>query len=302
MPSEPFRVALAQYPISRPARMEDYASNLRAWVKEAAGEGARLLVFPEYGAMELASLFGPGVEGDLARQIAEVAGLEAQVDGIHSGLAQEFGVHILAASMPARSGEGHVNRARLFGPGGGSGHHDKAVMTRFESEEWSVSPGGPLRVFDTPLGSIGVCICYDIEFPLIARALCEAGAELLLAPSCTDTAAGYHRVRTGALARALENQCQVAVAPTVGLAPWLPSVDVNTGAAGLYGPSDAGFPPTGVIVEGRLDKSGWVYADVDPARVRKARAQGQVFNNRDWQGQPGAGALALPAPERIRVD
>lgn len=304
--TEPFRIALAQYPIGRPTSLADYERKLEDWVTEAAGEGAGLLAFPEYGGMELASLFGPEVEGDLYRQIDAVDGVVGAVDDLHASLARRLGVYLLAASLPVKHasspGQGPVNRVRLFGPGGGRGRQDKCIMTRFEREQWGVRGGEGLAVFDTALGPIGVVLCYDIEFPLIARALVEAGAGLLLVPSCTDTVAGFHRVRVGAMARALENQCLVAVSPTVGKAPWSPAVDVNVGAAGLYGPPDRGFPDTGVLVEGVRDEPGWVYAEVDPARIAEAREQGQVFNHRDWAEQPGIERLAPMPVRRIRVD
>jgi predicted amidohydrolase len=84
-----------------------------------------------------------------------------------------------------------VNRASFFGPEGPLGVQDKQVMTRFEREQWDVVPGGPLKVFDTRLGRIGVLICYDAEFPLLGRALMEAGVEILLVPSCTEALSGY---------------------------------------------------------------------------------------------------------------
>jgi predicted amidohydrolase len=304
--AEPFRIALAQYPIGRPPSLADYERKLEEWVAAAAGEGGRLLVFPEYGGMELASLFGPEVEGDLQRQIDAIDGIVGAVDDLHASLARRLGVYVLAASLPVKHaslpGLGPVNRARLFGPEGGRGRQDKRIMTRFEREQWGVRGGDGLAVFDTGLGPIGVVLCYDIEFPLIARALVEAGANLLLVPSCTDTVAGCRRVRVGAMARALENQCLVAVSPTVGVAPWSPAVDVNIGAAGLYGPPDRGFPDTGVLVEGVRDEPGWVYAEVDPARIAEAREQGQVFNHRDWAAQPGIERLAPMPVHRIRVD
>ena len=303
---ERFRIALAQYPIGRPAIFADYERKLEDWVTEAAGEEARLLVFPEYGGMELASLFGREVEGDLHRQIEAIDGVVGAIDDLHASLARRFDVYVLAASLPVKDasapGKGPVNRARLFGPQGGRGWQDKRIMTRFEREKWGVRGGDELAVFDTGLGAIGVVLCYDIEFPLVARALVEAGAGLLLAPSCTDTVAGFHRVRVGAMARALENQCLVAVSPTVGAAPWSPAVDVNIGAAGLYGPPDKGFPDTGVLVEGVRDEPGWIYAEVDPARIAEARQQGQVFNHRDWSEQPGVERLAPMPVRRIRVD
>jgi len=140
-------------------------------------------------------------------------------------------------------------------------------------------------VFDTELGCIGVAICYDSEFPLLVRQQVEQGAELLLVPSCTDAAAGYHRVRVAAAARALESQCYVLLSPLVGTLDWSPAVDVNVGAAGIYGPPDRGFPDDGIVAAGTLDQPGWVYATVDLERVHQVRADGQVLNHRHWPEQ-----------------
>ena len=143
-------------------------------------------------------------------------------------------------------------------------------------------------MFETPWGRIGIAICYDLEFPPLVRAQVEAGAWLILAPSCTDGIAGFNRVRLSARARALENQCYVAMAPTVGLAPWLATLDANRGYAGVYGPVDRGFPEDGVLARGALDQPGWVYADLDPLLLDAVRESGGVRNHRDWPANPEA--------------
>ena len=300
-----YKIACAQYPIEFLPDWDAYEAKLTRWVAEAAGEGAALLVFPEYGAMELASL-DPASAGDLQGSLASVSALLPQVDALHGRLAAQFGVYILAASAPAREeardGACYVNRARLFAPNGKVGVQDKQIMTRFEAEEWCVSSGGPMRVFDTALGRIGVLICYDSEFPLLARAQVEAGAHLLLVPSCTDSMQGYWRVRLGCQARALEGQCYVAQAPTVGEALWSPAVDVNHGAAGLYCPPDAAMgpcPEDGVLVIGERGRPQWVYGEVDRSRVAGLRIAGAVLNTRDWGLQ--AGAVGLPAVEVVNI-
>ena len=170
-------------------------------------------------------------------------------------------------------------------------------MTRFEREQWHVSAGQGLRLFETALGPVGVSICYDSEFPLLARALAESGCELLLVPSCTDSLHGYWRVRLGAQARALEGQLVAVQAPTVGLAEWSPAVDVNRGAAGVYGPPDLGFPADGVIAAGDEGAPGWVFATVDRAAIAAVRRDGAVRPLRHWSEQPGA--AVLPVVERI---
>jgi predicted amidohydrolase len=104
-------------------------------------------------------------------------------------------------------------------------------------------------------------------------------------PSCTDTVHGFNRVQISAQARALENQCFVAVAPTVGQAPWSATLDDNHGAAAIFGPVDRGFAPDGIIAQGKMDAQGWVFATLDPARLATVRAQGAVRNHADWPGE-----------------
>jgi predicted amidohydrolase len=292
-----FTVAAAQYPIERLESWEAYEAKLTRWIEDAAVAGAALAVFPEYGAMELASL-DPVTMGDLAGSIETVSALLPRVDALHSALAGRTGMHILAASAPRKDADGWFrNAARLFAPNGKSGVQDKLVMTRFEREQWHIAAGSQLRVFDTTLGRLAVSICYDSEFPLLARACVEAGAEVLLVPSCTDTLHGYWRVRIGAQARALEGQCYAVHSPTVGDAAWSPAVDENRGAAGVYGPPDRGMPEDGVLAVGVEGAAQWVFGEIDTALVADLRADGGVLNARHWAEQPGA--LALPAVEVV---
>jgi predicted amidohydrolase len=290
------RIAAAQYPPEALASLGAYRDKLARWVGEAAGAGAQLLVLPEYGAMEYAAAAGAGVVGDLVASLAAVSDALPEMDAAHAELARRHGVHILAASGPsARGGAGgtgvrYVNAARLFAPSGRSGTQEKLIMTPFE-RDWGVSGGATLRVFDTALGRIGIAICYDSEFPLLVRAMAEAGAEILLVPSCTEFASGWHRVRTAALARALESTCVTVLSPTVGDAPWSPAIDRNTGAAGIFVPADHSFSETGVLAEGEVNRPGWVYADVDLARLAELKASGEMRNAADWRLQPGAAAL-----------
>lgn len=284
------KIATASYPLDNLANWAAYEDKLTAWVAEAAGNGADLLVFPEYGAMELATLAGLDVARDLEASLFAVAERMGDACALHAHLAGAHGVHILSASGPATDAlpagvTRPVNRAHLFTPGGAIGVQDKQIMTRFEAEEWDVVPGGPLQLFDTALGKIGVLICYDSEFPLLGRALAEA--DILLIPSVTEALAGYWRVRIGAQARALENQCVSVMASVVGEAAWSPAVDTSTGAGGIFGPPDTGFPDTGIIALGALNTPGWVYADVDLDAIAAVRTGGVVLNRRDWACQAG---------------
>ncbi len=288
---EVLKVAAAQYPIGQPASLAAWTDKVAAWVKDGAATGADLLVFPEYAAIEQAACFGPEVYADLILTLERVADLAAERVALHAALATEHGVHILVGSGPAKSPDGRfVNAAQLVTPGGAVGVQEKLIMTPFE-HDWGVTAGAPLRVFETALGKLAVLICYDSEFPLLARAAVEGGADAILVPSCTERISGYHRVRTGARARALENTIVTVQSPTVGDAPWSPAVDFNVGAAGIYVPPEHGVSDTGILAQGDLNAAQWVYAAADLAALRRLRTSGEMRNFGDWPAQPGAGPV-----------
>ncbi len=279
------KIASAAYPLDVLTSWAQFEDKIEAWVADAAGAGADLLVFPEYGAMELATLDGLQVAGDLEASLFSVSDRLPDADALHVKLAASYGVHIIAASGPAATETRPVNRARLITPTGQIGVQDKQIMTRFEGEVWDVVPGNNLQVFDTALGKIGILICYDSEFPLLGRALTEC--DVIAVPSVTETLAGYWRVRIGSMARALENQCVTAMSSVVGDAAWSEALGTSFGAGGIYGPPDNGFPPTGVLAAGALNDPVWTYADVDLDQIANVRADGIVLNRRHWAGQDG---------------
>lgn len=285
------KVASAQYPIGQPASLAEWEAKIASWVAEGAATGAELLVFPEYAAIEQAACFGPEVYNDLTTTLERVAELAPSRVAHHAALAKKHGVHILVGSGPAKHADGRfVNATQLVTPSGLVGVQEKLIMTPFE-HGWGVTAGNPLRVFETALGKLAILICYDSEFPLLARAAVEAGADAILVPSCTERVSGYHRVRTGSQARALENTIVTVQSPTVGDAPWSPAVDFNVGAAGIYVPPEHGVSDTGVIAEGTLNHPMWVYAAVDLAALRRLRTSGEMRNFGDWPAQPGAEPL-----------
>lgn len=284
------KVATAAYPLSFLTSWAEYEDKLAHWVDEAAQAGSDLLVFPEYGAMELATLEGRQTAQDLEASLFAVSERLNDADSVHRKLAAEYGVHILAASGPCATEQRPVNQARLITPSGAVVAQDKQIMTRFEREIWGVQAGGPLQVFDTEVGRLGVLICYDSEFPLLGRALKDC--DVLLVPSCTEALSGYWRVRIGAMARALENQCVTVMASLVGTADWSEAVDVSTGTGGIFGPPDTGFPPTGVIAEGDLNSAGWTYAQLDLAEISRVRTDGVVLGRLHWEEQVGRDTAA----------
>jgi len=277
------KIAAAQYDIGFFENWGNYRQKVERWVGEAADQGAKILLFPEYGSMELASLFGQAIYSSLSKQLEAMQSLLDDYIGLYRELAQKHRCYIQSGTFPVRiDGEIYHNRAYLFMPNGDFDYQDKLMMTRFENEQWLINRGLELKCFDTEYGRIAINVCYDSEFPVLARKQVEAGANLILVPSCTDTLAGYHRVRIGCQARALENQCYVVQSPTVGLAPWSEAVDVNIGAAAIYTPVDRGFPDNGILAIGELNASQWVFAEIDLDGIARVREDGQVFNYRDW--------------------
>ena len=280
------RLAAAQYWPEPFARWDDLAAKLSRWVEEAARDGAGLLLFPEYFSMEITAIFGEAVSRSLPLSLSRLQETLPAFLDLFSGLARRHALHICAGSYPVQREDGsYCNRSFFFFPDARVVHQDKLQMTRFEAEQWGVEAGRDLAVFDTDLGRVAINICYDSEFPLFAREQVARGADLLLVPSCTDTLAGYHRVRIGCQARALENQCFVVQSPTVGECPWSEAVDHNTGAAAIYTPVDYGFPADGVLVQGQMNIPQWVFGEIDLTEIARIRREGQVFNYRDWAGQ-----------------
>ncbi|MCI2260378.1 carbon-nitrogen hydrolase family protein [Xanthomonas indica] len=279
------KVAVAKYPIGAPADFAAFADKQAALLGEAAQAGARLAVLPEYLSLELAATFGAEVSARLPASLAAIQALHAPYMRLFADLARRLRLHVVAGSFLLAHGQGRYrNRAYWFTPDGGHGWQDKLQLTGFEKATGLIDGGEALKVFEAEGVRAGVAVCYDSEFPLPVRAQYEAGARLLVVPSCTDTEAGATRVRVGCLARALENRIFVAQSVTAGVAEWSPALDVNTGEATLYAPMDAGFPADGIVAQTRGEQV-WAIAELDFAAFEASRATAQVANDRDWRGQ-----------------
>lgn len=279
------KIAAAQYGIGRPDDFAAFANEAGARVAAAAQAGAGVVVLPEYLALEIAAGQEAAVRADFVRSLAALQAHHDDYVALARELARRHALYLVAGTFLLDVGGGRYrNRAYFVSPEGDVAFQDKLTLTGFERDVRVIEPGDALKVFDTAFGRVGIDICYDIEFPLYARAQVEAGARVLLVPSCTDTEAGANRVRVGCQARALENQVYVACAVTAGEAPWSPALDVNTGSAGLYTPIDRGFPSDGVAV--RADASaGFAFAELDLAALDAFKREAQVANAGDWQAQ-----------------
>lgn len=284
-------LGISQQRVQRTRSFAHWQDLQAARVQAAVEAGAQLLVFPEYGSLELTAHQAESVRLDLRASLLVLQERREEFQACWAALACQHQIAVLAPSFPWLLADGSFrNRALLLTPDA-LGWQDKLTMTRFESEHWGISAGSELVVFEYRGLRFGVQICYDAEFPQPSRRLYEAGIELLLVPSCTDSRAGYQRVRTGCKARALEQQMIVAQAPLTGRAEWSPAIDVNVGRAALYGPSDRGFPASGVIARAVDGLAEWLIAEADLTTLRALRADPSVWNARDWtlQQRPETG-------------
>jgi len=274
------KIALAQYPIDFFHSLEDWKNKINTWVEEATNNKSNILVFPEYGSMELTSLLA---EQDRAQLNIQARLLKAFVDDFiehFKKLAIKFKIYIVAPSIPVYHSEIYTtNRVFVFSPTGQIEYQDKFFMTRFENEEWNIQSGEKvIKVFETENCRFSISTCFDVEFSFPALAAAQAGAELIIAPSCTETIKGANRVHIGARARGLENQIYVAVSQTIGEAKWSPAVDLNYGYAAVYCTPDVGFADDGIIQSGEPNNSGWIYAELRMSHLQKVRDHGAVYN------------------------
>lgn len=276
------KVAAAQYPISQHLSINDWKKHTTLWVENAVNQHADLLVFPEYGAMELVSILSEDIQRDLHRQINEIQHFLPEFIETYKELAARHDVIIVAPSFPVKINTRYFNRSYVFTPKGLAGYQDKFFMTRFENEEWGIhSAPKKLTVFEADWGKFGIQICYDSEFSIGTHHLAENGLDLLLVPSCTETIKGATRVHVGTRARAMEQQVYAIVSQTVGNAEWSPAVDINYGYTGFYSSPDKNFPDEGIIGFGKPQKEEWQIEELDFDLIKTVREDGQVFNFKD---------------------
>ncbi len=275
------KIAAAQYFLKKHQSINDYVESVSQWVEEAANNQAELLLFPEYGSIEMVSMMSPDIQKNLSQQLLEIQNnLELFID-LYQQLACAYNITIVAPSFPLLVDlSTYVNRAFVFNPQGEIFFQDKQMMTRFEDEQWKISSPkkSELTFFKVNSTRVGISICFDIEFPDFSRSLCQKGVDIILAPSCTETIHGMNRVHVGAKARALENQCLVVVSQTVGLVDYSEAIDLNNGYAAFYAPSDVGFPEDGTLAKGELNAVQWLYYEYNQSLFANVRTNGAVFN------------------------
>jgi predicted amidohydrolase len=281
--SNRIRVASLQYFIRPVDTYEQFQDQVVSLVETAQDYDCRLLVFPEYFTCQLLTL--GNVKRPINEQIRDLANQGERFVKMMQDLAKGSGMYIVAGTIPViQEGTGKIfNESYFFNPKGKYGVQGKIHMTRFETEDWFVSSQEKFKIFDTEFGKVAITICYDVEFPELARAAARHGAYILIVPSCTDDRQSFLRVRYCAQARAIENQMFVVHSPTVGSLPMVPAVPLNYGQAAILTPSDFIFSRDGILAEGVPNQESMVLGELDLKIIHEARERGTVLPLRDSQ-------------------
>ena len=198
-----------------------------------------------------------------------------------SELAISSNINIITGSMPEIKDGNLYNVGYLCKRDGGIERYEKLHVTPDEAKIWGLQGGSSLKVFDTDCGKIGVLICYDSEFPELSRLLADEGMDILFVPFLTDTQNGYSRVRLCAQARAIENECYVAIAGSVGNLPKVHNMDMQFAQSMVFTPCDFAFPANGIKAEATPNTEMILIADVDIDLLRQLNQFGSVRNLKD---------------------
>jgi len=288
---EPVRVATAQYQMRRIQNFEEFAKQVEFLVDVASDHKADFLCFPELFTLQLLSLITSARPGLAARELAEYT---PQFIDLMQGLAIRYNVNIIGGSQFTNRDDRLLNICTLFRRDGSTAEQQKIHVTPNESRWWGVQGGNRVEVFDTDRGKIAILICYDVEFPELARVIAESGALLLFVPFNTNDRHGLVRVQTCARARAIENQIYVITSGCTGNLPFVENADLHYAQSGVYTPADLAFARDGIAAEAQPNLETVVIHDLDLEALRRARRNGTVRNWADrrldlyrveWKGE-----------------
>ncbi len=200
-----------------------------------------------------------------------------------SNLAVSYNVNVITGSMPLFDKEAEVlyNVSYLCRRDGTVEEQRKIHITPHERSAWVIEGGNKVQVFDTDAGRIGILVCYDVEFPELARLLALEDMDILFVPFWTDTKNGYLRVRHCAQARAIENECYVMICGSVGNLPQVESLDIQYAQSSVFSPSDFAFPHDAIMAETTPNTEMVFFSDLDLDKLIHVRNEGSVNNLKD---------------------
>ncbi|GGA46632.1 carbon-nitrogen hydrolase family protein [Paenibacillus physcomitrellae] len=272
------RVSAVQYHLHTIHTFDEFADQAEHYIKTAAEFGTEFILFPEFLTTQLLSI-GDG-QGK-ALEIGDLPDFSEQYRELFIRLAARENMHIIAGTHVIRRNGKLYNTAHLFYPDGRVAEQAKLHITPTEVDEWNITPGEGLEIFETEKGKIAMLTCYDIEFPEIVRMARAKGANVIFSPSCTDDRHGFYRVRYTSHARAVENEVYVVSTGTVGALQTVDFMRANFGQAAVITPNDIPFPPRGILAEGEINQDMIVTADLDLDLLEQVRKKGSVSTWRD---------------------
>lgn len=268
------RVCAAQYQLHPLHDWHDFERSVEFFVHTADAYHCHFLLFPELFTVQLLSTMETELEPQEGAQ--RLADMTDQYIALFKHLAMQHQLYIIGGSHPVRRDGILYNVSHLFTPAGNVYTQDKLHITPWERDLWGVRPGQGINVFRTPWARIAIQICYDIEFPEIARLLTLAGVEAIFVPFSTDEKKAYTRVRITAHARAIENYIYTVIAGNVGNLPSTKSYLLNYGQAAVFTPSDFSFAPGAILGEADDNAETVVIAELDLNSLAQQRELGSV--------------------------
>ena len=278
-PVRKIRVCAAQYRMRRISTWDDFQHQVEFFVATAEQYHAHFLLFPELFTAQLFCTLPTGL--DPRQSIAALADMTDRYKEMFVEFARQRGLFIIGGSHPVRVGDAIRNVAHLFTPSGNVYTQEKLHVTPNERQEYGLQPGEGLHVFDTGHARIAILVCYDIEFPELARLLTLAGVEVIFVPFSTDERKAYLRIRYTAQARAVENIIYTVMAGNIGNLPQVENFLINYGEAMICTPSDFQFPTDAIAAKADSMNETVVISDLDLSALDQARELGSVRPLRD---------------------
>lgn len=272
------RLGLVQWQMRAYNNFDDLMQQAEYFVDAVSGYRADFALFPEFFNAPLMADYNHLSESDAIRELSKFT--EAIMLKF-SELSISYNINIITGSMPELVDGKLYNVGYLCRRDGTVERFEKLHVTPDEAKVWGMIGGSALQTFETDCGKIGILICYDVEFPELSRLLADEGMDILFVPFLTDTQNGYSRVRACAQARAIENECYVVIAGSVGNLPRVHNMDIQYAQSMVFTPCDFSFPTYGIRAEATPNTEMILIADVDIDLLRELNEFGSVRNLKD---------------------
>jgi len=272
------RLGLIQWQMRQYRHLDELMQQAEYFIDAVSGYRSDFALFPEFFNAPLMAENNHLSEPEAIRELAKHTETVVQK---FSELAISYNINIITGSMPMVENNKLYNVGFLCKRDGTIERYEKLHVTPDEVKVWGMEKGHQLRIFDTDCGKIGILICYDVEFPELSRLLAKEGMDILFVPFLTDTQNGYSRVRNCARARAIENECYVAIAGCVGNLPKVHNMDIQYAQSMVFTPCDFAFPANGIKAEATPNTEMILIADVDIDLLRQLNQFGSVRNLKD---------------------